>query len=361
MWCGAAIEIASGFGRGGFWWGAWAIANGRAGVDWAMRLVCLTDPDPELEAALRDALAPYGSSVRLDCTSPSAPDVDLLREADGVLCAHFPAELRALASKARWIQFWSAGIDGKVYPEIFSTAGGADTAVCTGSGIHVDSCANHVMAMLLAFARGFPVSSRLQASRRWDRAAVVPTQFELEGKTMGILGTGAIGQAIAERAKAFGLRTIGVRRHADRPVPPGFDVVVPHLQYHEMIVRSQFVVLAIPLTAGTRWIFGEDEIEVIPKGSYLFNIGRGGLVDERYVLKALQNRWLAGAGLDVFEEEPLPPESPWWDLDNVIITPHAGGNTPEYWPRLARLCADQVGRLLRGEPLANRVDPDLGY
>ncbi len=326
-----------------------------------MRLVCLSDPDPELETALRDALQPYGDAVSLGWSSPSQPDAGLLADADGVLCAHFPPEVRALCPKVRWVQFWSAGIDGKVYPGIFSAADGSETVVCTGAGIHVDSCANHVMAMLLAFARGLPVSTRLQADRRWDRAAVVPTQFELEGKTMGILGTGAIGQAIAERAKAFGLRTIGVRRHADRPVPPGFDVVLPHLQYHEMIVRSQFVVLAIPLTSGTRWIFGEDEIEVIPKGSYLFNIGRGGLIDEKYVLKALQNRWLAGAGLDVFDEEPLPSSSPWWDLDNVIITPHAGGNTPEYWPRLARLCADQVGCLLRGESLRNRVDPELGY
>lgn len=333
----------------------------RCKVDWSMRLVCLSAPDPELETALQEALSRFGPAVSLSFTDPVSPDPGLIGEAEGVLCAHFPRELHAIAPRVRWVQFWSAGIDGKVYPEIFTAGDGSAVTICTGSGIHVDSCANHVMAMLLAFARGFPVSSRLQARRQWDREAVVPTQFELEGKTMGILGTGAIGQAIAQRARAFGMRTIGVRRHADRPVPEGFDVVLPHLQYHEMIVRSQFVVLALPLTSGTRWIFGEDEIEVIPKGAYLFNIGRGGLIDERYVLTALRNRWLAGAGLDVFEEEPLPAESPWWDLDNVIITPHAGGNTPEYWPRLARLCADQVERALSGSPLLNRVDPELGY
>ncbi|MFM7320969.1 MAG: D-2-hydroxyacid dehydrogenase [Armatimonadota bacterium] len=326
-----------------------------------MRLICLSAPDPELESALTDALSPYGDRVRWDRVDPRDPDPSLLAAADGVLCAHFPPELRALASRARWIQFWSAGVDNKIYPELFRTPGGDETSVCTGSGIHVDSCANHVMAMLLSFARGLPLAGRLQARRTWDRDAVVPVQFELEGATMGIVGTGAIGAAIATRAKAFGMRTIGVWRHADRPVPPGFDVVLPHIQYHEMVVRSRFIVLALPLTPGTKWTFGEDEIEVIPKGSYLFNIGRGGLIDERAVREALNRGWLAGAGLDVFEEEPLPPDSPWWDCNNVIITPHAGGNTPEYWPRLARLTAEQVGRALAGEPLVNRVDPELGY
>lgn len=325
-----------------------------------MRLLCLSRPDPELETALRDALAPLGDTVVLDVADPDAPDPELLAAAEGVLCASFPETLHAAAPNLRWVQFWSAGIDGKIYPSLFTSTQGREVSVCTGSGIHVDSCANHVMSQLLAFARGLPTSARLQAQRRWDRAAVVQTQFELEGKTMGILGTGAIGQAIAHRARAFGMRTIGVRRHADRPTP-GFDVVLPHLQYHEMIVASNFVVLALPLTPGTRWIFGEDEIEVIPKGAYLFNIGRGGLIDERYVLTALKNRWLAGAGMDVFEDEPLPPDSPWWDLDNVIVTPHAGGNTPEYWTRFGALVAAQCGRHVNGEPLANRVDPELGY
>ncbi len=326
-----------------------------------MRIVCLSTPDPALADALGESLAPYGGDVHWEFADPANPDSAALERADGVLCAHFPPALRARARQARWIQFWSAGVDNKIYPELFQTPGGDPAIVCTGSGIHIDSCANHVLAMLLSFARGLPLAARLQARRRWDRDAVVPTQFELEGETMGILGTGAIGAAVAARAKAFGMRTIGVRRHADRPSPPGFDVVLPHLQYHEMIVRSRFIVLALPLTPGTKWIFGEDEIEVIPKGSYLFNIGRGGLVDERAVREALNRGWLAGAGLDVFDEEPLPAESPWWDCDNVIITPHAGGNTPEYWPRLARLAAEQVGRLLAGQQPLNRVDPELGY
>ena len=322
-----------------------------------MNLLVLST-DSELIAELTAALQPLGDAVQLSSTDSKSPDDALLANADGVICGSFSPELRARCLKARWVQFWSAGVDGKLFPELFAN----ETTVCTGAGIHVDSCANHVMSMVLAFARGLPTAIHAQKTGKWSaRQAICDAQFELEGQTMGIVGVGAIGQAIAERAKAFGMNTIGVRRHADRPIPPGFDVVLPHLQYHEMIVRANHVVLALPLTSGTRWLFGEDEIEVIPKGSYLYNIGRGGLIDERYVFQALQNRWLAGAGLDVFDEEPLPDDSPWWTLDNVILTPHVGGNTPAYWPRLAKLVAEQAELLLAGKPLKNAVDPSLGY
>ena len=329
----------------------------RRGYNRCVNLLTLT-ADAELIALLTEAIAPFGDSVALSFVDPNSPDESLLADADAVVCGNFSPELRAKCPKLRWVQFWSAGVDGKLFPALFDNG----ATVCTGAGIHVDSCANHVMAMVLAFARGLPLAINARKTEKWGaRKAICDAQFELEGQTMGIVGVGAIGQAIAMRAKAFGMTTIGVRRHADRPAPPGFDAVIPHLQYHEMIVRANHVVLALPLTPGTRWLFGEDEIEVIPKGAYLYNIGRGGLIDERYVLQALRNRWLAGAGLDVFDTEPLPEDSPWWTLDNVILTPHVGGNTPAYWPRLARLVAAQTELLLAGKPLKNAVDPSLGY
>jgi phosphoglycerate dehydrogenase-like enzyme len=257
----------------------------------------------------------------------------------------------------RLAQFWSAGVDGRLYPELF--AGGV--TVATGSGIHAASCSEHVLAMMLAFARGLPPSFAAQQRRDWSaRRAISDGMFELEGKTVGIVGAGVIGQAIGKRCQAFGMRTVGTKRDTSEPVE-GIDVLLPHLQYHELILESNFIVLALPLTPSTRMIFGEDEIEIVHKGTYLFNIGRGGLIDERWVAKALQNKWLAGAGLDVFVDEPLPPSSPFWSLDNCIVTPHVGGVTPAYWPRFGRLVAEQVRRLRAGEPLKNVVDKDLGY
>ncbi len=214
---------------------------------------------------------------------------------------------------------------------------------------------------MLAFARGLPQAFAAQQNRDWHaRRAISSSIFELEGKTVGIVGAGEIGQAIGKRCQAFSMRTVGTRRSPDLPTP-GIDVVLSHIQYHDLVLASDFIVLALPLTPHTRHMFGEDEIEIIRKGVYLFNIGRGGLVDERYVLQALQKGWLAGAGLDVFQDEPLPPDSPWWALPNVIITPHVGGATPLYWPRFARLVKSQIERLVSGQALLNRVDQHLGY
>jgi phosphoglycerate dehydrogenase-like enzyme len=156
------------------------------------------------------------------------------------------------------------------------------------------------------------------------------------------------------------MRTVATRRDASRQTP-GVDVLLSHIQYHDLILQSDMIVLALPLTTGTRAIFGEDEIEILRKGTYLFNIGRGGLIDEPWVAHALEKRWLAGAGLDVFADEPLPPDSPFWSLPNCIVTPHVGGVTPRYWLRFAALVVRQTLHLLRGEPMENRVDPDLGY
>lgn len=335
-----------------------------------LNLLCLTraesaddgakkryDQPPSLRDALIDALASMGDAVSLSFTDPASPDADLLAHADGVICGSLSEELRARMPKLRWVQFWSAGVDGKLFPAMWAN----DAVVTTGAGVHVAAASEHVLSMMLAFARGLPQSFAAQKERDWSaRDRIAPSIFELDGKTVGIVGAGEIGQAIAKRCKAFGMRTVGTRRDVSRGAD-GFDILLPYIQYHELILESNFIVLALPLTPHTKWIFGEDEIEILHKGTYLFNIGRGGLLDEAWVYKALKNKWLAGAGLDVFTDEPLPSDSPFWDLDNVIITPHLGGATPSYWTRFAKLVAEQTQRLLSGESLRNTVRQDLGY
>lgn len=321
-----------------------------------LKLVCLSE-EPTLQSALSETLATFGDSVSLTFCSPKSTSADVLSAADGVLCGSLPKELRAQISNLRWVQFWSAGVDHQLYPELFQ--GGV--VATTGSGIHAASASEHVLSMMLAFARGLPTAFAAQQVHDWSaRSLIAESIFELDGKTVGIVGAGTIGQAVGMRCKAFGMRTIGTRRDTSLPTE-GIDVLLSHLQYHDLILESDFIVLALPLTAGTRMMFGEDEIEIVRKGAYLFNIGRGGLVDEVWLLRALQNRWLAGAGLDVFNDEPLPANSPFWSLPNCLITPHVGGITPSYWPRFAKLVAAQVGRFLSDQPLRNRVDPDLGY
>jgi D-2-hydroxyacid dehydrogenase (NADP+) len=323
----------------------------------SLRLVCLSN-DSSLREALDEGLAPLDDRVTLLHADPKAENLpEILADADAVLCGSFPREMRQMAPKLRWVQYWSAGVDGKLYPELFANG----CQVATGSGIHAASCSEHILAMMLAFARGLPQSFAAQQQKDWSaRKAIGDSFFELEGKTVGIVGAGIIGQAIGVRCQAFGMRTVGTRRDTSLPTK-GIDVLLSHLQYHDLILASDFIVLALPLTKSTQMIFGEDEIEILRKGTYFFNIGRGGLVDERWLLRALQNRWIAGAGLDVFADEPLPADSPFWELSNVIITPHVGGVTPHYWPRFARLVQEQAERLLSDKPLDNLVDKDLGY
>lgn len=324
-----------------------------------LRLVCLS-ADATLRNVLREELEPVllSGAVTLEVADPRSEEVSaLLAHADGVLCGSLPRDLRQAAPSLRWIQFWSAGVDAQLYPELWD----GNAAVCNASGIHAAACSEHILALMLAFARNLPGAFRAQQEHDWSaRQTLNNSVFELEGKTVGIVGAGEIGQAIGKRCQAFGMRTIGTRRNPDQPTP-GIDVVLSHIQYHDLVLASNFIVLALPLTPHTRHTFGEDEIEVLKKGTYLFNIGRGGLVDERYLVPALQKGWLAGAGLDVFEDEPLPPESPFWNLPNVIVTPHIGGATPLYWPRFARLVLRQIQHLLSGEPLENSVDKHLGY
>ena len=314
-----------------------------------MHVLCLST-NQKLRDALTEAL---GESVVLHFCDPEAPDAQALAEAELVVTAKLEPELLPRLPKLKVVQITSAGVDGKLYQEIFANG----VQVVTGSDVHASACAEHVLALMLAVARQIPASVLAQKEKHWG---VPSSGFQLEGKTVGIVGAGQIGQGIATRCKAFGMNTIGLRRNPELPAE-GFDVVLPHLQYHELVLRSNMIVLALPLTPSTRWFFGEDEIEIIQKGSYLFNIGRGGLIDEKYVWKALKNKWLAGAGLDVFEDEPLPENSPWWELDNVVITPHIGGVTDTMSERLAALVAEQVRRMQAGEPLKNRVDPELGY
>ncbi len=333
----------------------------------SLNLLCLARPAPpalkkrdaavSLHDALAEALSPLGDAVSLSFADPADPGAGNLAAADAVICGDLSEATRAAMPRLKWVQYWSAGVDGRLFPALW----GNDAIVTTAAGVHVAAASEHVLSLMLAFARGLPQSFAAQREKDWGaRSRIAPSIFELDGKTVGIVGAGEIGQAIAKRCKAFGMRTVGTRRDVSRGAD-GFDVLLPHIQYHELILESNFIVLALPLTPHTRWIFGEDEIEILHPGTYLFNIGRGGLIDDTWVIRALQKRWLAGAGLDVFTDEPLPADSPYWELDNVIVTPHLGGATPAYWPRFARLAAEQTRRFLRGEPLRNIVRSDLGY
>jgi phosphoglycerate dehydrogenase-like enzyme len=231
--------------------------------------------------------------------------------------------------------------------------------------VHGPNVAEHLMAMILMFTRGFPRLLRAQLGRRWERELKSRSDGpgELTGKTLLIVGLGRIGDALAARARPFGMRVVGVKhdpshRH-DGAV--GVDELVSIDALDEALGRADHVCLTVPLTRATHHLMNARRLTRMRPSAFLYNVSRGAVIDEAALVEALRAGKLAGAGLDVFEEEPLPPGSPLWDLENVILTPHVAGVTPLYYERAATLFADNLDRFLSGRALANRFESDRGY
>jgi phosphoglycerate dehydrogenase-like enzyme len=242
--------------------------------------------------------------------------------------------------------------------------------------------AEHTFAMLLALTRQIPAVVDAQRRTEWIHASASrqrrPT--EIRGRTLGIVGWGKIADGVAHLARAFGMRVIGTRRSVEVPremprdgcgaydnppwlepvdLPP--DIVYPASQLHEVLAQSDIVLLVLPLTAETERSIGRAEFQTMRRGSILLNIGRGQVVDEEALVDALRAGRIGAAGLDVFQEEPLPRSSPLWSMPNVLISPHIGGVSDRTAERGAALFAANLSRYLQGHPLLNVVERDQGY
>ncbi|MCB0046874.1 MAG: D-2-hydroxyacid dehydrogenase [Caldilineaceae bacterium] len=269
----------------------------------------------------------------------------------------FPQDLIAHAPNLRWIQQWGAGADWLLrHPE---AAANPQLVVTNGSGIHPIPITEHIFGLILAFGRHIHTQIRLQARNEW-RSMPGESLFELPGKTMLLIGVGAIGERTAEVARALGMRVLGLRRDPTQAVA-AVDAMYGQDALLELLPQADFVVLTVPLTHETNYMIGKAELQVMKRSAYIVNVGRGGTIDEEALITALEKGWIAGAGLDVTEVEPLRQDSPLWQMDNVIITAHYAGATPNYYERLTALFVDNLQRYLAGEPLRNIVDKRLGY
>jgi phosphoglycerate dehydrogenase-like enzyme len=258
------------------------------------------------------------------------------------------------ARKARWIHTTSAGVDEILCPEVFD----AQFILTCAKGEAVASLlAEHAMALTLALSRGLVAAARL---REWRRSGFPVRPYELRGLTMGIIGFGAVGQALAERALAFGMHVLGVKVHPTPP-PPGVEAVWGREGLPELLARSDVVVLILPNTPETENSFGEADLRQMKSTALLINVGRGQVMNGPAVERALTEGWIAGAGLDVMPEEPWPPESPWWQMDNVLITPHIAGNGTQRGSRDLEVFVENFERFMRGEPLVSVVDLQARY
>ncbi len=275
------------------------------------------------------------------------------------------------APHLKWVQLSSAGADHVLDKPIMRS----DIAITTASGIHAIPIAEYVFGSMLAFARRFHVYLPMQQKHEWPKgrwSALLGA--ELRGATLGIIGYGSIGREIGRLAKAFGMRVLASKRDPAKREDGGYrvpgagdakmeyvDEVFGPRQLEEMVSACDYVVVALPLTPETRGIVSESVIRAMKPTAYFVNISRGEVVDEEALIRALREGRIAGAGLDVFWQEPLPPDSPLYDLPNVILTPHVSGATAAYNDRATDLFAENLRRYLAGEPLLNLVDKTVGY
>lgn len=226
-------------------------------------------------------------------------------------------------------------------------AGGV--AVTNAAGVHAPNVAEHAVGSILAFSRNVP-----EAVRRGDRAEWRPYPVgELQGSTVTVAGLGNIGAAVVDRLAPFGVETVGVRSSPEKGGPA--DEVIGPDAFHDALARTDYLVLACPLTEETRGLVDEDAFRTLSSESVLVNVARGPVVETGALVEAVRRGEIAGAALDVTDPEPLPPDHPLWDFENVLVTPHVAGATPNYYDRLAALVADNVERLARGDELRNRV------
>jgi D-2-hydroxyacid dehydrogenase (NADP+) len=306
------------------------------------------------------ALARFDGRIAVTYADGDAFD-SALAEAEVVVTGELTDDQLQRAPRLRWLSSVAAGLDGVATPAVLARG----VAVTGASGVHGPNIAEHVMAMILMFTRGFPKLFRAQLAHRWQRDVRSRSDgpAELTGQTLLIVGLGRIGEALAARARAFGMRIVGVKRDPSRRHAEGtaVDEVMALAALDQALPHADHVCLALPLTPATRRLMDGRRLALMRSTAFLYNVSRGAIVDEAALIEALRAGKLAGAGLDVFEEEPLPATSPLWGLENVILTPHLAGVTPVYYQRAAALFADNLERFLAGRPLANRFEADRGY
>jgi len=266
-------------------------------------------------------------------------------------------DLVRVAPKLRWVQASMAGAG-----EIAERAGlqNTDVTVTTASGVYSGPLAEFVMMALLAHVKDLERLRRDKAEKRWCEAHTET----LHGKTLCIVGMGNIGRAVSERARPFGVRVVGVKRTVrEDDVAWGYaDKLYATRDLHPALREADYVVVTLPGTPETHHLLDAEAISMMKQGAYFANVGRGKVVDEEALIDALKSEQLSGATLDVFEEEPLPEESPLWDLENVIVSPHSTDNVPGLTNELqTELFRDNLRRYLKGEPLRNELDKKLLY
>lgn len=324
-------------------------------------LECVRDPAGtwDLPAARLAATAARFPELHFVSATSAAHASEVLPDADVVLGFCVRPDNFARATRLRWVHVTSAGVGGALFPALVDSP----VVVTNARGLHATSMSEQAFGMMLALERRLHAAHAAQREHRWAQAQMTggsPGLGQLAGRTLGLVGFGEVGRAIARLARAFGMHVLAVRRHPQQPADPAHEQWGPE-RLTELLARADWLALVPPLTPATERLLDAAALARLKPGARLLNLGRGGLVDEPALIEALRSGALAGAALDVFAVEPLPPDSPLWDLPEVILTPHTAGHGPDYWERAMAQFEDNLTRFLAGAPLRNVVDKRAGY
>jgi phosphoglycerate dehydrogenase-like enzyme len=277
-----------------------------------------------------------------------------LSNAEIVYGLWLPRDLIARAPKLKWIQVMSAGVDRFLNDDFRRSP----VILTNTSGIHATPIGEFVMEQMLMFAKNAAFCFELKQQKQWQHFE--PTV--LRGKTVGIVGLGHIGKEVARLSRAFGMRVVATRRSTpQKQRARNVDLMLPRQELPRLLAESDYVVITLPYTRETHNLFGEKELKAMKPSAYLINIGRGGIIDEDVLVRALSENWIAGAGLDVFATEPLPPESKLWELPNLLFSPHVSGDMENYIGQATEVFCKNLRRHLEGKRLLNVVNKERGY
>jgi len=288
---------------------------------------------------------------------PSERALASMPEADAIVCWSLSDEELAAATRLQWVHRCAAGVEEFLTPAFRAR----DLILTNSSGVHAANISEHALGMMLAFARDFPMLARAQAQHVWRQQESIGRVFELSGQTLLLIGYGHIGRALASRAKALGMRVIAVRRTVESEPDGVVERLSPVSDLVELLTEADHVVNCLPHTRATEGMIDAGMFRAMKPGAYYFNVGRGPTTVTADLVAALEQGQLAGAGLDVVDPEPLPTDSPLWDMPNVFMTAHTAGATPHMWDRIFEIVEDNVARMLAGKPLRNVIDQEQGY
>jgi len=312
--------------------------------------VLLGRTDPELAAKVRA----HSERIVIVTTDELQADPGLVAKLE-IVYGGLSRELLPQATRLRWLQTAGAGVNGLITPALLES----DVIVTNASGIHAEPITEHMFGMLLMVTRRLTEAREQQQSRQWKGYDFGGNVNLLAGKTLGVLGVGAIGGHSAKVGRAFGMRVIGLRRTAEPH--PYVDRMYGEADRLEFFREADMVMNSLPLTEKTRHAMSWAEFAALKPGAIVINTGRGATINTDALLDALRSGRLGAALLDVTDPEPLPAEHPLWIVENVYITPHYSGAHPGYDQRAGAIFLDNLQRYLAGAPLVNVVDKREGY